>query len=347
MECDRILEYLTQLAFIELAERLLKQKRVLILNFSAAATVANISRLGLHSQHWKSDKPFGLLHDKYECGTVVTIYQVQIDRSYDSPPTFGRKIVQPTTIMSSPHTPSFITTARKIMEDRQEDDDVCSARLQNVFTKHKLKDVQGCDQLHLITCPSLLERLATCVAADDAIKTDVCAIVNKARSPNAAVELLRSATVGTVGSAAASKPLGARLYEMFPSDIGEPWTLEEYNQWKHYLCVFAHVVGVLPDHVKDRIPKRVFQDAGLKTKFWPVPKLELEDGTLTTRYGHGLHRDGFRIRIFASSGGGPEKAKAEYWKVIQAVARTPDHPSCQTVIDILDIVLEWGPQTAP
>ena len=82
---------------------------------------------------------------------------------------------------------------------------------------------------------------------------------------------------------------------------------------RRYLSVFAHVVGVLPNDWKDRIPKRVFQDAGLKTKFWPVPKTEHNsDGFLRVRYGHGLHRDGFRIQICAASGGGPEKAKAEY-----------------------------------
>ena len=115
---------------------------------------------------------------------------------------------------------------------------------------------------------------------------------------------------------------------------------------RRYLSVFAHVVGVLPNHWKDNIPKRVFQAAGLKTKFWPLPQTELvADSRLRTHYGHG--KGGFRIFIYASSGGGPEKAKAEYWNFIVAVANTPAHPSHQTVIDVLNIVYEFKPRTAP
>ena len=337
------------MAFIKLAERLLKQKRVLILNFSAAATVANISRLGLHSQHWKSDKPFGLLHDKYVCSTVVTFYQVHIDRSYTSTPTFGPKIVEPRTITSSAHTPSFITAARDIMDkasgtgaDKQGDDDVRSA-LQRVFDQHKLQEVQHCPQQQLIDCQSLLERLADRVAADDTVqtlKTQVRVILSKLRSPNPTVTLLRTAVAGTNGFRAAPDPWGARL---FPRDIGNEWTKEERNEYLHSLSVFAHVVGALPDDWRDKIPKRAFQEFGLKTKFWPLPEFRFVRNQLRTVYGHGLWRKGFMHQVYASTGGGPERAKEAYWKHILAVASDTAHPSHQTVMGVLDVIYRHVP----
>ena len=223
--------------------------------------------------------------------------------------------------------------------DQQEHDDVRNA-LQRVFEQHKLQEVQQCPQQQLIGCQSLLERLADRVTAVQTLKTQVRVILSKLRSPNPTVNLLRTAVAGTNGFRAAPDPWGARL---FPRDFGNDWTKEERNEYLHSLSVFAHVVGTLPRDWRDKIPKRTFQEFGLKTKFCPLPEFRIVRNHLCTVYGHGLFRNGFRHALYASTGGGPEKAKEAYWNHILAVASDTAHPSHQTVMGVLDVIYRHKP----